>query len=66
MEKVKEPEITRKHGATGDKIKEMLEKYKFKPEFIPSKRQLLSNLTSIHELKIKKLNLKGQLRGAGK
>ena len=54
MEKVNKPVVRKKRRLTGDKIKELLEKYKFKPEFIPSTKQLLSNLRSIHELKIKR------------
>lgn len=59
MEKVNKPVAKKKKRITGDKIKEMLEKYKFKPEFVPSTKQLLSNLRSIHELKVKKLMQKG-------
>ncbi len=55
MEKVKEPFRREKKSITKDKIREMLEKYKFKPEFVPNTRQLVSNLSSIHELKLKKL-----------
>ncbi len=43
---------------SSDTIRIILDKYKFKPEFIPGTRELHANLHSIHELKIKKQKLK--------
>lgn len=57
MEKVSEQKRDRKKKPD-DTIRIMLDKYKFKPEFIPSIKGLHARLHSIHELKVKKQKLK--------
>lgn len=60
MEKIKKLKIKAPYKARrkADKIKDLLDKYKFSPDFVPSTKELLSDKSSIHELKIKRLNAK--------